>query len=68
MRIGLHSFSAGPSLEEQLKVAVDAEEAGFDSFWYGHIFGHERRRSASSWEPPWRRPTPGTRSSRRRRP
>ncbi len=41
MRIGLHSFSAGPSLEEQLKVAVDAEEAGFDSFWYGHIFGHD---------------------------
>jgi F420-dependent oxidoreductase-like protein len=37
----LHSFSAGPSLEEQLKVVVDAEEAGFDSFWYGHIFGHD---------------------------
>ncbi len=41
MRIGIHSFSAGPSLEEQLKVAVDAEEAGFESFWYGHIFGHD---------------------------
>lgn len=41
MRIGIHSFSGGPSLEEQLKVAVDAEEAGFDSFWIGHIFGHD---------------------------
>jgi len=41
MRIGIHSFSAGPSLEEQLKIAVDAEEAGFESFWYGHIFGHD---------------------------
>ncbi|HEY5625143.1 MAG TPA: TIGR03564 family F420-dependent LLM class oxidoreductase [Dehalococcoidia bacterium] len=41
MRIGIHSFSGGPSLDEQLKVAVDAEEAGFESFWYGHIFGHD---------------------------
>lgn len=41
MRIGIHSFSAGPSLDEQLKLAVDAEEAGFDSFWIGHIFGHD---------------------------
>jgi F420-dependent oxidoreductase-like protein len=41
MRIGIHSFSGGPSLDQQLKVAVDAEEAGFDSFWFGHIFGHD---------------------------
>lgn len=41
MRIGVHSFSAGPSLDQQLGVVVDAEEAGFDSFWFGHIFGHD---------------------------
>lgn len=41
MRIGIHSFSGGPSLDQQLRVAVDADEAGFDSFWYGHIFGHD---------------------------
>ena len=41
MRIGIHSFSAGASLDEQLQLAVDAEEAGFDSFWIGHIFGHD---------------------------
>ncbi len=41
MRIGIFSFSGGPSLDEQLRLAVDAEEAGFDSFWIGHIFGHD---------------------------
>jgi F420-dependent oxidoreductase-like protein len=41
MRIGISSFSVGPSLDEQLKVAVDADEAGFDSIWFHHIFGHD---------------------------
>ena len=41
MRIGIFSFSGGPSLDEQLRLAVDADEAGFDSFWFGHIFGHD---------------------------
>lgn len=41
MRIGISSFSVGPSLDEQLRLAVDAEEAGFDSIWFHHIFGHD---------------------------
>ena len=41
MRIGIFSFSGGPSLDEQLRLAVDADEAGFDSYWIGHIFGHD---------------------------
>lgn len=41
MRIGIHSFSGGASLEEQLRVATDAEDQGFDSCWFGHIFGHD---------------------------
>jgi 5,10-methylenetetrahydromethanopterin reductase len=41
MKIGLHSFSADAGLGQQLQAAIDAEEAGFDSFWYGHIFGHD---------------------------
>jgi 5,10-methylenetetrahydromethanopterin reductase len=41
MRIGIHSFSAGPTLAEQIKVAVDAEEQGLNSCWFGHIFGHD---------------------------
>lgn len=41
IRIGIHSFSAGPTLAEQIGVAVDAEEKGLDSVWFGHIFGHD---------------------------
>lgn len=41
MRIGIHSFSGGASLEEQLQLATDTEEQGFESIWYGHIFGHD---------------------------
>ena len=41
MRIGIHSFSAGPTLEEQIQLAVDVEREGFDSCWFGQIFGHE---------------------------
>ncbi len=41
MRIGIHSFSAGPSFEEQVQVAVEAERRGLDSVWYGQIFGHD---------------------------
>jgi len=41
MRIGIHSFSSGPSLKEQIQVAVDAEQQGLDSCWFGHIFGHD---------------------------
>lgn len=41
MRIGIHSFSAGPTLDEQMKVAADAEKRGLDSCWFGHIFGHD---------------------------
>lgn len=41
MRIGVHSFSVGPAFSEQIQVAVDAEQRGLDSCWYGQIFGHD---------------------------
>jgi F420-dependent oxidoreductase-like protein len=41
MRIGIHSFSSGPTFAEQIQVAVDAERYGLDSCWYGQIFGHD---------------------------
>jgi 5,10-methylenetetrahydromethanopterin reductase len=41
MRIGIHSFSSGPTFLEQIQVAVDAERYGLDSCWYGQIFGHD---------------------------
>jgi F420-dependent oxidoreductase-like protein len=41
MRIGIHSFSSGPTFPEQIQVAVDAERYGLDSCWYGQIFGHD---------------------------
>lgn len=41
MRIGIHSFSTGPTFREQIQVAVDAERYGLDSCWYGQIFGHD---------------------------
>ncbi len=31
MRIGIHSFSGGASLEEQLQLAKDTEDQGFDT-------------------------------------
>jgi F420-dependent oxidoreductase-like protein len=41
MRIGVHSFSRGPSFGEQIEFARDAERFGLDSCWYGQIFGHD---------------------------
>jgi F420-dependent oxidoreductase-like protein len=41
MRIGIHSFSAGATLSEQIQAAVEAESRGLDSVWYGQIFGHD---------------------------
>jgi F420-dependent oxidoreductase-like protein len=41
MRIGIHSFSTGPTFREQIQVAVDAERRRLDSVWYGQIFGHD---------------------------
>lgn len=41
MRIGIHSFSSGPTFTEQIQVALDAERHGLDSCWYGQIFGHD---------------------------
>lgn len=41
MRIGIHSFSRGPSFGEQIEFARDAERFGLDSCWYGQIFGHD---------------------------
>jgi F420-dependent oxidoreductase-like protein len=41
MRIGIHSFSSGPTFPEQIQVALDAERYGLDSCWYGQIFGHD---------------------------
>jgi 5,10-methylenetetrahydromethanopterin reductase len=39
MRIGIHSFSARPPLEQQLQQVADAERDGFDSYWFGQAFG-----------------------------
>jgi 5,10-methylenetetrahydromethanopterin reductase len=39
MRIGIHSFSARPSLEQQLQQVADADRDGFDSYWFGQAFG-----------------------------
>jgi 5,10-methylenetetrahydromethanopterin reductase len=41
MRIGIHSFSSGPTFPEQIQAAADAERYGLDSCWYGQIFGHD---------------------------
>lgn len=41
MRIGIHSFSAGPTLEQQLQQVADADRDGFDSYWFGQAFGHD---------------------------
>jgi 5,10-methylenetetrahydromethanopterin reductase len=39
MRIGIHSFSARPSLEQQLQQVEDADRDGFDSYWFGQAMG-----------------------------
>jgi 5,10-methylenetetrahydromethanopterin reductase len=39
MRIGIHSFSARPSLEQQLRQVADADRDGFDSYWFGQAMG-----------------------------
>ncbi len=39
MRIGIHSFSARPTLEQQLQQVADADRDGFDSYWFGQAFG-----------------------------
>jgi len=39
MRIGIHSFSARPTLEQQLQQAADADRDGFDSYWFGQALG-----------------------------
>ncbi len=41
MRIGIHSFSARPTLQEQLQQVADADRDGFDSYWFGQAFGHD---------------------------
>ena len=41
MRIGIHSFSMGPALKEQIQVAVDAERHALDCVWYGQIFSRD---------------------------
>jgi 5,10-methylenetetrahydromethanopterin reductase len=39
MRIGIHSFSARPTLKQQLQQVADADRDGFDSYWFGQAFG-----------------------------
>ncbi len=41
MRIGIHSFSARPTLEEQLQQVADADRDGFDSYWFGQALGFD---------------------------
>ncbi len=41
MRIGIQSFSAGPTLKQQLQLAADADRDGFDSYWFAQGFGHD---------------------------
>ena len=41
MRIGIHSFSARPTLEQQLQQVADADRDGFDSYWFGQALGFD---------------------------
>ncbi len=41
MRIGIHSFSARPTLKQQLQQVADADRDGLDSYWFGQAFGHD---------------------------